>query len=229
MSLADVQQLVDDLVRDTDQVISSTARDTAIELAVVRYSSNAPRRVVEDVVAGAASALPAPAGWVAGESELQQIEWPVGRQPRAFVPLELVLVETTPDGVQFEQLAGIGAGQTVRLTFTGTHMLTATADTIPLKHRHAVACLAAADLCGQLAAHYSNEGAPTLPADTVDHKGKSDRWRARQRDLLAEYKLAVGAAPNDRTKAASAEVTPPRRTSLGHRRMFHPPTDWPRS
>lgn len=229
MSLADVQQLVDDLVRDTDQVISSTTRDTAIKNAVVRYSSNAPRRVVEDIVAGASGALPTPAAWIVGESELQQIEWPVGRQPRSHVPVELVLVETTPAGVQFEQLAGIAAGEEVRLTFTGAHALTATTDTIPLKHRYAVACLAGADLCGQLAAHYSNESAPTLPADTVDHKGKSERWRARMRDLLAEYKLAVGAAPNDRTKAASAEVTPPRRTSLGGRRMFHPPTDWPRS
>ncbi len=229
MSLASFQRLVDDLVRDTDQVVSSTQRDDAIENAVTRYSANVPARVVEDVVVDSAGAVPLPAGWIEGESELTQVEHPLGQQPRVYVPLELFLVEQTPSGTVIEQMAGAVAGDTLRLSFTGAHALTTTSDTIPSKHRYAVACLAASDLCGQLAAYYANEGAPTLPADTVDHKGKSERWRARARDLAAEFTRVVGVPQSERARPASVDVAPPRRDSLGRKRFFHPTTDWPNS
>ncbi|MEO5626928.1 MAG: hypothetical protein ABIQ70_13045 [Dokdonella sp.] len=229
MSLADVQSLVDDLVRDTDQVITSSQRDTAIANAVLRYSADAPRRVVEDVVVDSGGNLPAPSFWLDDSSRVLRAEYPIGVRPASYIPGELIDTVATPAGVTIVLLGGIADGETVRLAYTAAHALEVGTDTIPAQHRRAVAALAGSDLCGQLAAQYSNESAPTISADTVDHKGKSDRWRARSRDLMAEYTRVVGSAPSERTKPASVDVPLVRTDSLGGRRLFHPTTGWPRT
>lgn len=229
MSLADIQSLVDDLVRDTDQVISSTARDTALANALLRLSTDAPRRVVEDVAVDAQGNLPLPTAWLEGQSLLEQAEYPIGERPRAFIAPSFIEESVTPTGTVLVLLSTIAAGQIVRLTYTALHVLDVGTDTVPLRHARALAALAASDLCGQLAAQYSNEGAPTIGADTVDHQSKSDRWRKRARDLDQEYQRIVGPAPSDRAKPASVEVAVTRPDSLGRRRLFHPTINWPRS
>lgn len=224
MSLADFPTLVDDLVRDTDQVITSTARDTAIEKALQRYSIDAPRRIVEDVTVNAQGNLPLPTAWHEGQSVLEQAEYPIGERPRTLIAANDIEVVVTPSGTSLVLLGVIASGEQVRLTYTGLHVVDAltSTNTVPLRHRQAVAALAAADLCGQLAAYYANEGAPTIGADTVDHQGKSERWRARARDLIQEYSRVVGPAPAERAKPASVDVAVSRTDSLGRRRMFHP-------
>jgi hypothetical protein len=229
MKLADVQSLVNDLVRDTDQVIASSASDTAIAHAVLRYSADAPRRAVADVDVDEDGNLPAPAGFTSA-SKLLRVEYPVGNRPPSYVPAGEIEIYETPDALMLVPSVEFPAGATMRLTYTAAHTLDDSDDTtIPGEHVHAVAALAAADLCGQLAANYSNEAAPTIGADTVDHKGKSDRWRARKRELDAEYVRVVGSKPNDRTKAASVDVAVTRADSLGRPRLFHPPTSWRRA
>ena len=228
MTLAAVQSLVDDLVRDTDQVIGSSARADAIALAVVRYSADAPRRVVEDVVVDVDGNLPLPTAWLEGESELREMEWPIGQKPRSIVSPSLLEVIVTPTGTVLALQGDIPTGSAVRITYSGAHVLDATQDTIPLRHRAAVASLAASTLCGQLAAHYANEGAPTIGADIVDHQGKTERWRARARDLLAQYTQIVGPAPAARNKSASVDVAVERPDSLGRQRIFHPARNWSR-
>lgn len=227
MSLATVQSLVDDLVRDTDQVIASTARDEAIVNAVLRYSADAPRRIIEDVVVDVDGNLPAPALWAEGSSALLQAEYPVGERPTTYIPPQLIEPYVGPTGTVLMLMGAIPSGEIVRVTYAAPHALDGTQDTLVPQHRRAVAALAASDLCGQLAANYSNESAPTIAADTVDHKGKSDRWRARSRDLAADYARIVGVAPSDRTKPASVDVAVCRPDSLGRRRLFHPPHGWP--
>lgn len=232
MTLADFQQLVDDLVRDTDQVITTTQRDRAIAGALVRYSADAPLRRLEDVVVGAQGRLTLPAAWVSGFSRVLAVHYPLGPLPLPPLPAELVVQQPTPTGDEVVLLADIAPGETVRLTYTGQHELAdvpVPVDTLPVAHVRAVAALAASDLCGQLAAYYSNESSPVMAADTVDHQGKSGRWRTRARDLAAEYGRVVGAAPVERSRPASADAQLPGRNSLGGGRLFHPPSDWPRA
>lgn len=228
MTLAAFQSLVDDLVRDTDQVISAPARDTAIANAVAQYSADAPRRVVVDAAVDSDGNLPLPADWTDDVSKLLDAEYPIGQRPPVFIPDELITPYASPTGTVLMLLGDLAAGETVRMTFTAPHLLDGAHDTLPPTHRRAVASLAAAELCGQLAAQYSNEGAPTIGADIVDHKGKSDRWRARARDLLADYQRIVGSAPSNRTKPASVDVAVERTDSLGRPRLFHPPRGLPR-
>jgi len=227
--LVGFQQLVNDLVRDKDQVISSTARDSAIEAALARYSTDAPRMVVEDVTSAGGSTLALPTGWAPQWSWLAMVEFPIGRTPPAEINLAGTAIYTAPAGEELRLVISLVAGDVVRLTYAAPHILSPLLNTIPAEHRRPVAALAASDLCGQLASYYATEGAPTIGADTVDHLTKTERWTRRARDLRNDYTSVVGSAPSARDKPASATVHLPSRDSLGGRRLFHPPSDWPRT
>lgn len=230
MSLATYQQLVDDLVRDKDQVVSSTSRDSAIANAVAAYSVDAPRTLVRDVTGDGSAVFTLPTEWADGISDLLSIEYPIGNLPTSLIDGQYYGLYLTPTGAQLriDSSIGIGSGDSARVTFTAGHQLDGTNDTIPLKHQRAVAALAAAEVCGQLASYYASEGMPTIGADVSDHQGKTDRYRARQRDLLALYQSVVGSAPSERTKPASAVAQPqPALDSLGRPRIFHPVRNWP--
>lgn len=227
MSLADTQALVDDLVRDKDSVIASATRDTAIDNAVSRYSADAPRVLVIDATSDGSQYLNVPAGWIDGQSSLRSVEYPIGNIPTTLIDPAAVSLYTSPGGPQFQLFFTPIVDDALRLSFTAPHTLDDSTDTIPAQHQRALACLAAADICGQLSAYYATEGAPTIGADVADHLGKTERYRNRARDLLAEYTSTVGAAPSDRTKPASATAQPVRDNSLGRPRLFHPPRGWP--
>lgn len=229
MSLAAFQQLVDDLVRDKDQVIASGSRDAALQAAIARYSIDAPRSVVEDVTSAGGQIVPLPQAWAHDWSALQQIEFPIGTIPPSLINTNSCLVYRGPAGDELRSLFTQLAGDVLRLTYTAPHELTGLVDTVPEKHHHAVASLAAADLCGQLASHYATEGSPTIGADTTDHQSKSERFSRRARDLRAAYTAVVGAAPSQRNRPASVSVPIETRDALGQPRIFHPVRDWPRS
>jgi hypothetical protein len=227
--LPDFQQLVDDLVRDRDQVIAPSERATAIASALSRYSADSPRPCVEDVISvSGGPRLPVPTGWLEGVSELRALEYPVGKVPPSQIGLDAVSLYQSPTGIEIVMLLSVFADDVVRVSYTGGHVLDATQTTIPSRHVHAVAAFAASILCGQLSAYYATEGAPTLQADTVDHQGKTERYRNRARDLAAEYTRTVGAAQPERQRPGMAEVAIPGQSSLGGRPMFHPPRRWPR-
>ncbi len=227
MSLADVQSIVDDLVRDKDQVIASVQRDAAIASAVTQYSAASPREIVEDVECPGGQVLPLPAAWIDGHSEIRGIEYPINRVPPVEIGLDALRVIRAPGGASLLFLYSPTSGEFVRLHYTGAHVLDEDTDTIPDRHRRAVAALAAADLCGQLSAHYATEGAPTIGADSADHQGKTERYRLRARDLRAEYTQTVGSV-SERTRPASIDVALPSRDSLGGKPLFHPPSGWRR-
>jgi len=219
--------MVDDLVRDKDQVISSVQRDAAIATALATYGAASPREIVEDIECPGGQVLPMPAEWIDGHSEIRAIEYPVGQVPPVEIDLTAMRVVRAPVGSSLLFLFSPTSGELVRLTYTGAHVLDEDTDTVPARHRRALAALAAADLCGQLSAYYATEGAPTIGADSADHQGKTERYRNRARDLRAEYTQTVGTT-SDRTRPASVDVALPSRDSLGGRPLFHPPSGWRR-
>lgn len=224
---SDYSTLVTDLVRDRDQVISADQLDAAITAAVEQYSADQPRPVVVDQVsAGGGSLLDFPAGWLP-ESELVSAEYPIGNLPPIYLPLSDISTYSTPTGQQLLLPEALAAGDAVRITYTAKHLLDGADDTIPTKHRRAVASFAASILCGQLASYYASESESTISADTVNRQTKAATWRQRARDLAADYNAVVGAAPSDRQKAASVTVAPDRTNALGGRRLFHPTRIWP--
>lgn len=228
MPLADYQTRVDDLVRDSDQIILPAQRDAAIDAALAQYSADRPRQVAVDITSAGGQRIDLPAGWLDDTSELVAVEFPVGQVPASEIPLGDVSIYNAPDGRKLELPIVTTAGDVLRVTYTAAQALDVVDDTVPLRHRHALVCFAAALLCTQLASYYAREGEPTIAADTVDRKNKSDRFRLLAKDLSGVYSRVIGLPPSDRNKAASVTVQFERNNALGGKRLFHPVRDWPR-
>ncbi|MEW5833651.1 MAG: hypothetical protein AB1832_01185 [Pseudomonadota bacterium] len=228
MPLSDYQQLVDDMVRDRDQVVSTVQRDAAIAAAVAQYSVDHPRTVVVDVVSTGGQRQALPAGFT-DDSRLVAIEYPIGNIPTTEIPLADVSIYAAPTERLLQLPDDVPVGESLRVSYTADQLLDDADDTVPARHRKALASLAASMLCTQLSAYYASEGESSIAADSVDFKDKSQRFRLLARDLAATYQSVVGSAPSDRNKPASVTVTPPRRNALGERRLFHPTSNWPRT
>lgn len=221
MSLADFQQATQDLVRDKDQVLTLGNIDAAITAAVQRYSHDAPRALLVDQVAVAGSVQALPAGWLVDSSVLSGVEYPVDEMPQRNLSTAEFALRQTPSGPMLQLAFDVTAGETLRIGYTADHVVDAGTDTVPVKHRHAVACLAAANLCGQLAAYYATEGMPAIGADITDHVGKTERLRARKRDLEAEYTRALGVPEKPVSAPAGVVVQMDVGDTQGSGRLFH--------
>ncbi|MBI2397733.1 MAG: hypothetical protein HYV17_08035 [Xanthomonadales bacterium] len=221
MTLAAFQASTDDLVRDRDGVISSLQRDTAISNAVARYSADRARPRVVDVVSVGGRFTDTPAGWVDGFSQLIAIEFPIGETPPAWIQVGEASIYRSPSAVQIQLPLELTAGESIRYTFTGPHVVDNSTDTVPSADMQPVAAYAASLLCDQLASYYATESAPTIGADTVDHQNKSRTFAARAKVLREQYAttLRIDIA---RVIPASNVVDLDRAASDGGGRLFHP-------
>lgn len=192
MALADLQTLVDSLVRDQAAVLTPADRDRAIEWARLRYSADHGRVLAEDVTwqaAGYTNALPA--DWLEG-SYVVDAEYPIGESPRALIEMATYLTPTTMQLVVTDSLA---AGSVVRVTYAAPHLLNGGAtpkDTIELVHREAVASYAAHVLCKQLASHYSAERDSSINADGSNTDSRSRNYAQRAKELRGAYYAGIG-------------------------------------
>ena len=204
MALADIQQLVDDMVTDQDAV-TPTVRDRAIEAARVRYSTDCERELVEDVTwAVAGFDGPLPEGWSMG-AYVRQAEHPIGRQPVALIDLA---VYQSPAGQSLAATHQLPEGAVVRVTFGAPHLLqggVAPADTIPRAHREAVAQYAAYVLCQQLATRFSGDQETAVGADVSLTETRARAYAARAKEYRTAYYLGTGQVdPFAKPSASSA-------------------------
>lgn len=221
MSLADYQTLAVAMTRDDAGKLSTTDRDTAIARAVARYGEDRPRTRVEDVTAAATNLIALPSGWQAGFSALQSVETPVGEVPPVYVAQDRMSLYT--DATQVTKvmlLDAVAIGATLRYTFTVRHQVDGSTDTIPDEHREAVCAWAAALLCDQLAALYSNTGDSTIQADAVDHGSRPREFANRAKQLRQRYHDALGVDPK-RNTAAGVVVDMDMTDSQGYDRLYH--------
>lgn len=216
--LSDYQTLVERLVRaDADDIASLDVLD-AINLAVTRYSKDRPRAVVEDISAPGGQLLNLPAAWVAGFSDIQSLEYPIGEVPPNGI--EAWDIYQGPDAEMIMIGDTLDAGEAVRVGYTVFHSLDTTTDTIPQIHREAVASYAAAYVCDQLAGQYAGDGNPTIQADTVDHGSKSGKFARRADKLRKRYRDQVGAVEKT-SAAAGVMVDLDNNDSRGRDRFHH--------
>lgn len=192
MALADYQQLVDDMVPDQADHVTPEVRDRAIGNALVRYSSDLERVVVEDVAWTAQGYDgPMPLDWTDG-AYVRQAEHPVGQQPPALIDLA---VYRGPGGQRLATVDMLDAGSVVRVTYGAPHLLQETptaADTIPLQHRLAVAQLAASLLCAQLATRYSGQRETTIGADVTQAETRAREYSNRAKEYRTAYYIGTG-------------------------------------
>lgn len=207
---SDLEQLVDGLVRDEVARLSAPDKQMAIDLAVIRYGTDRPRRKVEDVVGGG-NTLPLPTAWEA-ESSLLSAEYPIGDIPPALLACAMY---STPTGDLLRLDESLPAGAEVRLTFAVSHVVSDTVDTVLPGHREAVACWAAALLLEQLAAAAINDGESSMAADSTDRRTKAQEYGARARALKTRYSEVMGRGSAGSGQAASgAAVAWPSRQRL---------------
>jgi hypothetical protein len=194
MSLADYQTLVDKMVRDSSGTVVAADRDQAIELARLRYSADAERKLTEDIAWPADGYFgPLPASWVDG-SYMVTAEYPIGQQPPAFIDLAVYL---TPTEQKMASPDALPAGATVRIQFAAPHLLVGgatPADTIPQVHREAVASYAAQILCKQLASYYSGQRETAVNADASNTDSRARNYAARAKDYRNAYYTGIGKA-----------------------------------
>lgn len=224
--LADFQTLVDDLVRDSAQWVTTEQRERAIGLALARYSTDRPRELVADVTSAGGQGLPLPADWVVGESVLQGIETPVGRLPPAALASSQWSIYRTPLGEEIRVARPLLSGDVARLGFTAPHRLSATEDTIPQAHREAVACYAASLLAEQVATVHANAADPTIGADRVDQAHPAREWAMRAKSYRNRYFATLGIEINaqgveqPRIEAAGVVVDLDLPTTHGRGRLY---------
>lgn len=195
MSLSYYQDVLTRLIRQQSKELQSGDIDRAIASAVARYSEDAPRRLVADFAwptTGHFSAT-APAEFAA-ESVLYAAEFPIGEQPPRLVQ---VAQAVTPAGVGLACETQLAAGSVVRLTFSAAHVVRGgdqPLDTVPERHRAAVADYAAHLLCRELATLYSAERESSLAADGANTQTRASAYAARAKEFRASYFASLGMA-----------------------------------
>lgn len=221
-------------VRDDVDAITDSDLDAALEGAVARYSKHRPRTLVEDLAA-ASRALALPASWDAAlPSALVAIEYstagcppmprPISHWEIYLEPTRTVLRYSGPDSVSrvAEGYAPPADGESVRVTYTASHVVDPTTDTVPASDREAVAAWAAAELLDQLAARGAQASDTTIAADGVEHIAQVRSYRAiakSHRDRYYEL-LGLQRSAEMRPGATSAVATmTPRRLDRGGSRL----------
>lgn len=191
MALEDFQDLIDNMVRDEADEITIEQRDQALLLAVIRYSSDRPVTMVEELTSPGGQFLDLPASWDLQFSRPLKLEIPDGDDATEVD----ATIEQTLSGVRIRAGRSLADGETLHLFFTGMHELDAENDTIPLKDREAVASWASALLLDQLSTLYSGSMDSTLDADSVNHQSKGRDYAARAKSKRQAYLDHLGIDP----------------------------------
>ncbi|MCJ9428551.1 hypothetical protein [Kordiimonas marina] len=212
MALADLQDLVNDLIRDEGTEISVTQRDRAIELARFQYSRNRPRRLTETLTADANGKLPFPVAWEDGFSEFTYA---------ALGDIDPVLsVIETQAGQSIKTERSLNEGDNVEVVYTALHMADGVTYTISTVDQQAVASWAAAALLGQLATKHAGDEDSTIQTDAVNQQTQSQRYSSRSKALQAQYYELLGIKPG-KPKPAFAVADMDLKTSRGRSRIWH--------
>lgn len=189
MALADIQQLLHDFVPEMEDEIKPDVRDRAIAEARMRYSTDLPRQLMEDVTWPATSVFgPVPPGWT---DDARLVSAVVPGYAHTYPDTSIAAFRAL-DGWKLESVDAIGAGTVVRVTFTLPHQLDADADTIPAAHRIAVAYYAAYLLCQQLATRFSSDRDSTLSVDMARNESRATAYSKRAKEYRTAYFTGTG-------------------------------------
>lgn len=228
-TLVDYEQVVDALIQDQADKLDATARQEAIAQAVQEHTRIKPWVRTSTVTGTASAAVSLPTGWQRDVSMIQSIEYPVGELPPTYLEAEDWFLKASPTasaGVRL-WLTGVSpaTSETLTITWTAPHVVSAATSSIPEGHFRAVATLGASYACLQLAGFYAQAGDATIAIDSQDPRTKSDVYRSLARDFRARYRTFFGLPPDDQelsVPAASIIVDLDRNYSWGGNMMFHP-------
>jgi len=143
--------------------------------------------------------------WVEGFSVAKQVEYPAGEQVPNILDDNDWRIYRAAAGQKLRFLTGSPAvGETILLTITVPHEVTASASTIPAADQDAVVNLAGALCCHALARKYAQTSEPTIAADAVNYGTKSGEYAKRGKELEGLYKAHIAPAAKDGGLAAAS-------------------------
>jgi len=201
-----------------------------IAAAVIRYSNDFPRVVVEDEAGNGTPfyAHTVLASWLDDFSRVIEVEYPAAAVSASHVPEFLDLADDLEQDYRtastryfrFPNHTPV-ASETIRFRYTALHTLTNATDTIPSHHYDAVCDLAAAYCCTRLAARFASSMDSTIAADGTNYRDLSGVWRRMHDEFMQAYRRKTGlprSGPLPASRTADLDVD----TSWGGDRMFHP-------
>lgn len=221
-TLADIRDKVVGMVKDTSGKLTNPGDfDRNITAALARYSRHMPDTAVVDVTGNGTNdySVSLLTGWVDGFSDVRQVEFPVDEVPESLLDGDEFHIYQKPSGkvlrLASEQPA---ATEAFRATFT----IPRAATTVPDGDVDAISQLAASLCCEELANAYAQTGDPTIGADSVNYRSKSQEFASRAKRLMQLYKEHMGIKGDDAAPAASAVADLDMGYPGGGDRLTHP-------
>lgn len=177
--------------------LSPADLDAFLQRGAEIFSAHRPRVVVADIPATGAFEYPLPGDWDADESVALQVEFPAGEQVPQIVPDDEWRVYRSAVGAyQLRFLESSPSGGAIRLTYAIPYVLKTApppngTNTVPDSSFMAVIYKAAQLACEGLAAQYAKTSDPTIAADVVNYRTKSQEFSDRAKDFLARYEAEI--------------------------------------
>ena len=225
MNYAQIKDKVDQTVKDTAAKLTPIERDNFIQEAVKAYSKHRPREVVKDITGAGTydySIGTNLASWIDDFSIIKSIEYPADQRTPEYVDEDDYLIYRKETDLFIRFLADSPtASQKIRVMYTALHILSEALNTVPLGDQDAL-CNLAASLCSQaLASFYAQTSDPTIGADSVNYRSKSQEYGSRAKDQKKLYMDHLGLKDGDVAPASvrkAVDVTYPG----GADRLTHP-------
>lgn len=211
--------LLAQLIQDEAELLPIAARESAIMLAVKRYSQDRPQTLVTDISATGVRDISLPGDWEHGFSRVLSIEYPIGQWPPLMIEPHRYGLYQSPSGIllSFDFIPAA----LVRMTYTISHAVSDVVSTIPNQNDSDVATLAASICCEMLSSWYANASDSTIQADKVERSRQSKDYNDRAIAFRQRYLDGLGVI--DKRSAPAGEVVNLHlNDSRGQDRLTHP-------
>lgn len=180
--LADYRARLDQILKEQAGDLVTGDKDAAIENGVKEHSKYRPRRRIHDFIGNSVAfdfVLSAAAGYEVGFSKILSVEYPADeREPEYLEDEDWIIYEAATETPKLRLInATPTTGKKVRIVYSARHTVDAATGTIPDGDFEAACHYAAHFALLALANRYLQNTEPTLGADSVDHKSKSDQAR----------------------------------------------------
>lgn len=188
-------------VKDVSGKLDVNDYSQGVTEAIKRYSRIRPLMQVADIPGNAGHDYDLPEGFLPDFSTFESIEYPVGQVPEIYLDPRDFKLYLTPLGTKLRILAlAPGTTEVMRANYTVPHL----EDTLPDQDLDAVANLAAANCLRRLAAAYGQTSDPTIQADTVNYRSKTDEFRRLAEAYEQQYNDHLGIGKDAPVAAATS-------------------------
>ena len=184
-------QLTRELKADTAR-LSQTDLDEFLKRASEIFGNDRPRAVMADITATGVFDYPLPSDWDNDESVALRVEFPAGEQDPKIIPIDEWMVYRSATGAyKLRFLETSPNNGIIRLIYTIPHVLNPATNTLPDSAFMAAIYKAAQLACESLAAQYARTSDPTISADVVNYRTKSQEFSDRAKDFRNRYEAEI--------------------------------------